>query len=344
MVLATVCYTEGSTYSKAGHRILIADNGDYQGLVSGGCLEGDLAEHADQVIADGVARVVTYDMRDDADELWGLGVGCNGLIRILLQRLDAATAYEPYATLANCIQGRDPAICATVIESRDDTIPVGATFVTDVDGARVLSFEIADRCQSTMLHECKKTRSGADTRLAVHCLTDGDLTVLYSRVPPLLRILVLGAGLDAIPLVNIADQLGWLVTIVDHRQAYLEKAQFDQRPHAFHREPEQLASSIELAQFSAAIVMSHHLATDRIYLRQLAPSRIPYVGVLGPPARRGRLVEDLTREGVDGLDRIRGPIGVDIGATCAESIALSILAEIYSQSNLARNETKIVIC
>ena len=95
MVLATVYDTIGSTYTKAGHRILIAANADYQGLVSGGCLEGDLAERATNVLRTGEAVAVTYDMRDEADDLWGLGVGCNGLLRVFLQPLTPTNGYAP---------------------------------------------------------------------------------------------------------------------------------------------------------------------------------------------------------------------------------------------------------
>jgi len=160
---------------------------------------------------------------------------------------------------------------------------------------------------------------------------------LYGHVLPLPRMLVLGAGLDAIPLVSIADQLGWQTTIMDHREAYLEKAGFTGLPNAVHIQPSKLSATTDLTQFSAAIVMSHHLASDRVYLEQLAPSCIPYVGVLGPRARRDRLVADLSRDGVQGLDRIKGPIGLDIGADCAESIALSILAEVYQLLTPAGN-------
>src|SRR5690606_6498005 len=120
LVLATVFETAGSTYSKAGHRILIAANGDYQGLVSGGCLEGDLAERARAVQARGVPAAVTYDMRDEADDLWGLGVGCNGLLRVFLQPLYSAEGYEPFATIAKRLIGRGRATLATVIEGAGD--------------------------------------------------------------------------------------------------------------------------------------------------------------------------------------------------------------------------------
>src|SRR5690554_1806918 len=128
LVLATVFETAGSTYSKAGHRILIAANGDYQGLVSGGCLEGDLAERARAVLESGQPAAVTYDMRDDADDLWGLGVGCNGMLRVFLQPLSPAEGYEPFTSIAARLVGRGPALLATVIEGAGGVRP-GATLV-----------------------------------------------------------------------------------------------------------------------------------------------------------------------------------------------------------------------
>src|SRR5262245_43359861 len=129
LVLATVYETAGSTYSKAGHRILLAANGDYRGLVSGGCLEGDLADRSRGLIASGKAAAVTYDLRDAADELWGLGVGCNGLLRVFLQPLSPANGYEPFATIAEHLAGTQPAGVATVVESERADVPVGATAV-----------------------------------------------------------------------------------------------------------------------------------------------------------------------------------------------------------------------
>src|SRR5690606_7723449 len=117
IVLATVYETLGSTYTKAGHRILIASNGDYQGLVSGGCLEGDLAERARVVAETGAPLAVTYDLRDDADDVWGLGVGCNGLIRVFLQRLTPESGYEPFASIAAVHRGTAGGAVATVIAS-----------------------------------------------------------------------------------------------------------------------------------------------------------------------------------------------------------------------------------
>ena len=129
LALATVVATAGSTYTKPGHRILIAGNGDYQGLVSGGCLEGDLAAHARDVIASGTARVITYDLRGDADELFGLGIGCDGLLKILLQQLLPQDDYAPFAAIAAALRADVPAHCAVVLAERG-SLRLGTTLIT----------------------------------------------------------------------------------------------------------------------------------------------------------------------------------------------------------------------
>ncbi|MGZ8493295.1 MAG: XdhC family protein, partial [Gemmatirosa sp.] len=89
VVLATVVRVVGSSYGGVGARMLVRVDGTTVGLVSGGCLESDLAEHARRVHATGRAEVIAYDTRADDDAVWGLGLGCNGLIEVLLQPLDA---------------------------------------------------------------------------------------------------------------------------------------------------------------------------------------------------------------------------------------------------------------
>jgi xanthine dehydrogenase accessory factor len=326
LVMATVYVTEGSTYSKAGHRILIAANGDYQGLVSGGCLEGDLAEHAASVIEDGGSRTITYDLRDDADDLWGMGVGCNGVIKILLQRLDIEAGYEPYQSIANCHLHSRPAICATIVESDDSEIPIGATMIDWGNDFRSWQMPGADR--TALRQQCANMLGTGQPRLVRHDVHDSALTILYAPIKPLPRLLILGAGPDAAPLVRMAEEIGWLVTVVDHRPAYLETGWFGSAQRIC-TEPDRLKKATDLANFSAAVVMSHHLATDRTYLSQLATFDIPFLGILGPRDRRDRLISELGDDGKTLRKKLIGPVGVDIGADSPESIALSILAQIH---------------
>jgi xanthine/CO dehydrogenase XdhC/CoxF family maturation factor len=324
IVLVTVYETLGSTYSKAGHRILIAQNGDYQGLVSGGCLEGDLAERAQRVIESGQAMAVTYDMRDEVDDLWGLGVGCNGLIRVLLQPLEPAQSYEPFASIAECLVANCTAAVATVIEAGADSVP-GATLLLQTDGSQAWRLEPAAAAE--LAEECRAVLESGVTRYVTNASDRGVLCALLKPVP---RLLVLGAGLDALPLVNMAADLGWFVSVADHRPAYVARSGFERAERVSLVEPAKLEEEIALEQFDAIIVMSHHLVTDRTYLSQLAAVDTAFLGVLGPPARRERLLAELGDKGRALQERLRGPVGLDIGADSPESIALSILAELQA--------------
>lgn len=322
MTLVTVYETIGSTYSKAGHRILIAEDGVHQGLVSGGCLEGDLAERASGVIERMTPAAVTYDLRDEADQLFGLGIGCNGLIRVLLQPLTRENDYEPFASIAECLLGDERAAVATVIESAVSGVEAGATLVAGPGRERVFG-----PCEPVVgrLHAgCAKATSSGHARLE-HA--DG-VTILFAPLVPVPRLLLLGAGVDAVPLVNMAVELGWRVTVADHRPSYVERDGFAAADAAVLVDPSNLAAQVDLDGFDAVVVMSHHLATDQKYLADLADRTTPFVGLLGPPARRERLIEALGAMGAELDPRLRGPVGLDIGADSPESIALSILAEI----------------
>jgi len=321
MVLATVYETIGSTYSKAGHRILIAANGDYQGLVSGGCLEGDLAERARSVIDTNEPLAISFDMRDEADDLWGLGVGCNGLIRVFLQPLTEAEDYQPFSDIARGLLDAARAVVATVVTGAGEGEPAaGATLIWNGGDAEAGSLEI-------LVSGCREARTAGR---AIFRKESSGATVLYAPIEPIRRLLVLGAGLDAVPVVNMAAELGWRVTVADHRPAYLEKGEFEAAEDARLIDPARMSGTLAPDRFDAIIVMSHHLMTDQAYLEQLAKVQVGYLGVLGPKDRRERLLSALGDAGQMLQGRLKGPVGLDIGADDPESIALSLLAEMHA--------------
>lgn len=329
-MLATVFETLGSTYSKAGHRILIAANGDYQGLVSGGCLEGDLAERARAVLDEKRPAAVTYDLRDEADDIWGLGVGCNGLIRVFLQPLYPDRSYQPFASIAERLRDCEPSVALTVVEPGQPELEAGETLVFSRRSSE--AFGVEPKTVETWLPLCLKALdAGTDvlesgTSRYLHDASGNG--ILLSVLKPIPRLLVLGAGQDAVPLVDMAAALGWTVTVADHRPAYLERGGFEAAESAMTIDPRRLDEAVDPASFDAVIVMSHHLLTDQAYLEQLARHDLGYVGVLGPPARKTRLLEALGESAGPLAKRLRGPVGLDIGADSPESIALSILAEL----------------
>lgn len=325
LVLATVYETMGSTYSKAGYRSLIAANGDFQGLVSGGCLEGDLGERANRILETRKPAAITYDLRDEADDLWGLGVGCNGLIRVFLQPLEPEQDYAPFAAIARRLMGTGRAAAATVIESGASALPPGGTLICTAGAGEVWGMDEAGAEQ--LAPGCDEVLESGPSRYVV---VDSGAGVLFSALVPVPRLLVLGAGPDAVPLVRMAAEVGWLVTVADHRPAYIAKGGFEAAERVATIDPPALDGEIDLETFDAVIVMSHHLNTDRTYLAQLATIETAYVGVLGPPARKARLLDELGDPGEEFKARLKGPVGLDIGADSPESIAVSILAELQA--------------
>ncbi len=301
LVLATVIRTGGSTYAKPGAQMLIARSGEYAGLLSGGCLEGDLREHARTVLDTGAARIVSYDLRSKDDQVFGLGAGCEGAMDILLTRC-VPDEWQPLARMELAWRTGRECRVAFVTASGDDTIALGSHFQAD------------DEFPGNALSR-----------------VDGqDIEIFVAAVPPPPRLLLLGGGPDARPVARLADFLGWRVVVVDHRPAYLDPAQFPQGTRLVESAAADVAEALRLDDFFAAIVMSHHLDSDLHYLRALASSAVPYVGLLGPAARREKLLADLGDPLPSLRARLRAPVGLDIGGRTPEAIALSIVGEVQA--------------
>ncbi len=326
MVLATVVGTDGSTYRKAGAQMLLTADGRFAGLLSGGCLEGDLAEHARETIASDAARVVRYDMRDARhDELWGLGLGCNGLIEILLQPLLPAEGYQPYAAVAERLAGRVPAGQLLVVTSDDPEIPAGGSLLWDVQN------HVAHRIPAARQGDLLATaRAHFDAQTAgVRCMHDVlELIVLSLRPPP--RLVLLGGGPDVMPVLAIARELGWDCAVHDHRPAYTQRLRREGCTQVFDRISGEALPADALLGADAVVIMSHHLTTDAHYLRQVADSQVPYVGLLGPAARRQRLLADIGDVAARLAGRLHAPVGLDLGGEGPAAIALAVIAEVQA--------------
>ncbi len=326
LVLVTVVETQGSTYSKAGALMLIDENGIFQGMLSGGCLEGDLAIRAQVVLESGQSQLVTYDLAADNDELWGLGVGCDGLMRVLLQPLVSAQDYEPFATILAAFNGEEAAVVSTVVESNLSSAPLASTFVL-VSGESRAFGAVEDIATEVATSAAKFLEGGEEASQSLS--RDGaEAQIMHSLIRPAAKLLLLGGGLDAEPLVRYASDMGWKCTVVDHRPGYLEKGDFALADNVICCAADALASNIDLSGYAAAVVMSHHLVGDRHYLAQLAATEIAYIGLLGPAGRRERLLSDLGAIGSKLEGRLYGPAGLDIGGRGPSAIALSIVAQL----------------
>jgi xanthine/CO dehydrogenase XdhC/CoxF family maturation factor len=325
MVLATVVRTQGPTYTKAGALMLIAQGGEYSGLLSGGCLEGDLAEHGRAVLKGGQPKLVRYDMHGPDELLFGLGSGCEGAMDILLQRLDVAGDWQPMARLASAWEARRLEGLLLVVHSEDSVLPAGSgVFISDAatfGGAK----------SNALAPLVQEQRAYGSNRFMLEALPGVDVLALIATPGP--RVVLLGAGPDAQPVAQLAAFLGWSLTVIDHRPHCAQPERFPQAELVLDGGPPTLAQLLQAElphreRFAAAIVMSHHFLSDRNYLAALANSDIPYVGLLGPYVRRERLLSQLGPHATRLHTRLRSPVGLDLGADTPEAIALAIVAEI----------------
>jgi xanthine dehydrogenase accessory factor len=315
-VLATVVATSGSTYRKAGARMLILANGSYVGLLSGGCLEADLKEHADEVLRYGIPRAVEYDMRGPDDILFGIAAGCEGAMRILLEPAGRGTpADRALQACGNTVRAGLPMTLVAVHESTD--LPLG-------------TYAAAPPLTPPLITASSQALAASMSR-AIEFDTEGRRTRAFIQyLAPAPHLLICGGGTDAQPVVASARSLGWRVTVVDHRPAYAESARFPEAQVKLIQTP-LLRSAVELEGCHAAVVMSHHFPSDAAYLRELAQAGRPaFVGLLGPPARRARLVRELGADMEALRPRLRGPVGLDLGAVTPEGIALAIVSQIHA--------------
>jgi xanthine/CO dehydrogenase XdhC/CoxF family maturation factor len=315
-VLATVVATAGSTYRKPGARMLIRCDGRYVGLLSGGCLESDLTEHAQKVRATGTAVAIEYDMRGPDDVLFGIGAGCEGAMRVLLEPAGPGSS----ADLA----------LKAVVEATARGVSARLTVVHEATALRLGTYAVAPDHPALQAAETTATQE-ARSQSVDHRHDASPLRAFVEHVLPIPRLLICGAGPDAEPVVRAAVALHWRVVVVDHRPAYVIPEHFcGAETHLL--EPGKLPELLAADHFHAAIVMSHHLPSDARYLEGLAANETPgYVGLLGPTARRERLYRDIGPEPTQRLrGRLHAPVGLDLGATTPEGIALAMVGQLHA--------------
>jgi len=316
-VLATVVGTTGSTYRKSGARMLIMADGSYLGLLSGGCLEADLKIHAQEVLQRGVARAVEYDMRGPDEVLFGVGAGCEGAMRVLLEpAAPGSVAARALEIAARASQLRQPTSLVMVHEAME---PGLGTYAAEAPLPQLLIEAGEQSAADATSRSLDVSPNGRRLRAFVQFLAP----------PP--HVLVCGAGPDAEPVVSAARALGWQVTVVDHRAASCDARRF---PGALVilADADAVGRVVDMSVCHAAVVMSHVLDADAAYLAALAePGGPGYIGLLGPAARRARLMQKLGPEVADALSaRLHSPVGLNLGAVIPESIALSIVSEIHA--------------
>lgn len=343
LAMATVVKVTGSAYRRPGARMLMTAAGHSTGMISGGCLENDVQERAQRVMATDEARLVTYDSTSPDDIVFGLGLGCNGIVQVLIEPLHTDDEDNLLAFLSACLSQRKTVRLATVFHAE-------GTATAIAPGKRLLQWpdgHVTSNCNDPTLtaalaealtegfeaYSGRQTNKqwGGEVRAAVKQipLESGSVEVLLETITPPVSLLIFGAGDDVIPVTQFAKLLGWHVTVIDGRPAYALPERFPAADAVLCLRPEALADCSPLLNPDAlVIVMTHNYLQDKELLRSLLPVDFRYLGVLGPKARTRRLLDELACKGVTFSEaRLYGPAGLDIGAETPEEIALSLLAE-----------------
>lgn len=337
--LATVVQTEGSAYRRPGARMIITESGETCGTISGGCLERDVALRAAVVIKSGAAHLIEYDTRGDEEIVWGLGLGCNGVVRVLLESLNEASAgARALQFIEDCLLKRQSGIVATLIAHEGERVgedrgtEIGARLLLDeklnVCGQSLFCEELAARVRLRALEILAGKRAAA--RFIKTC--EGRSEIFFDLITPPRPLVIFGAGADALPLVRQARALGWHVTVVDTRARNVTIERFAEADHVLLCRAECVATHLSLTESTAAVLMTHNYLDDAELLRFLLPSSVFYLGILGPRQRTLKLLEEIRANRFSQADsehaRLHSPVGLDIGAETPEEIALAIAAEI----------------
>jgi xanthine dehydrogenase accessory factor len=336
--LATVVSVEGSSYRRPGARMLVREGGKSTGTISAGCLEADVIEHAKRVIAEGKVVLVEYDTASTGEEMaWGLGLGCNGIVRVLVEPLAAGSPYVE-ALRRSCEAHADGGLVTVATVYQHAPREAAPRIET---GARLLIDQVGNVGREKLSEEAAAAIEGEVRALSIGGMKSGahvidvggaGVRVFVEALLPPVPLVVFGAGQDALPVVELARALGWQTEVVDPqaRPASLSRFAADRVTLA---RPEDVAARVRITPRTLALLMSHNYSHDLALLKFLLASPARYIGVMGPRKRTERMLselaagEDLFRPEESDLSRLYSPAGLDIGANGPAEVALSIVAE-----------------
>ncbi len=326
--LATVVDVKGSSYRMPGAKMLVRADGSFVGTVSGGCVEADVLERASRVLESGQPEVFHYDTTADDASVFSLNMGCKGIVRVLLERALAGSDYLGF--FENVLDSGKPGYAATLVGKGSSDFPVCERAFFNAEGD--LTGGSAPTEVAARVAALANAAGGKRRPAEIFELEGFGAEYFIELAEPPRHLLICGAGADAMPLADIAERIGWRVTVADHRASYATGERFPSAERIVVCRPEDISVHVVADAGTAIVIMSHNFGHDREYLKQALGSRAGYVGALGPRVRTDELLEELGKEGVsfseDRLERLFAPVGLDTGGDDPETIALAIAAEI----------------
>lgn len=332
--LATVVRVKGSSYRSPGARMLITDDGRWVGSISGGCLEGDALRKARQVMTDEEPLTVTYDTREESNQNLGIGLGCNGVIDVLIEPIHVQGKDNPINLFEKVGNSQEPVALATIFTSSHAGL-IGNKMLVN-QSAQILFNSIDD-------HELKKQIEfdlntlfqSRKSEVKSYTSKNSESEIFIELIQPPVSLIIFGGGFDARPVSQLAKSLGWNVTVTDECVSHIAPIFFPSADRLSLCQREFIDRDFKITPYTACVLMSHNYEYDKAVLQKLLTTSAPYIGMLGPRKRFEKMQRELLSVGATltekDFHRLHAPIGLDIGAEAPDEIAVSIIAEIQSK-------------
>jgi len=333
--LATVVRVQGSAYRRAGARMMMTDDGRWTGAISGGCLEGDALRRARHIINEGKPQVIRYDtMEDQSATSLGVGLGCNGIIDVLIEPVTENDHLHHIHLLKSFLGKPRPErsieLIATVFSSENDSIQIGERLFQQADNqvTNYISHAGLSEQIAALLPQIKQEGKSQNCTFIVG---EGEKVEVFIEVlKPAVHLVLFGAGYDSVPLVKMAHEVGWYITLADDCVAHLQPKRFPDANEMLEVHRDAVSQKLKFGEQTAAVLISHNYKFDLAVLKELLKTEVPYIGILGPKKRFDKMLAELGGLNEQQMRKIHSPIGLDIGAETPEEIAISVLAEIQA--------------
>jgi xanthine dehydrogenase accessory factor len=326
-VSATVMAVRGSAYRHAGARMLAADAGWLAGSISGGCLEREVLTRGFHRTRNGPVLAVYDAAEAGLDE--ATGSGCQGVIEFLLERCEKPGRCDALSFIERCIAEETRGVIVSVFRSQRDDVPVGAR-LTLLKGESAVDFEATAPRALLLTAAHAALARGGSTQVSIGRDLD-TIEALVEVIEPPPHLFVFGSGHDVTPLLGLAKQLGWSVSIWDAQPRISARERLRAADAYLTGELDAAIARLNRCARPAAVVMGHHLGQDEQVLGALLGSRAHYIGVLGPRRRTEHMLDACAARGVrpspEARAHLYAPVGLQIGAHTPAEIALAILSE-----------------
>jgi xanthine/CO dehydrogenase XdhC/CoxF family maturation factor len=306
--------------------MLITDDGRWVGSISGGCLEGDALRKARKVMMENTPLTVTYDTREESNQNLGIGLGCNGVIDVLIEPIDHTQTSNTVTLFQSLIDSNQAIALATIFEGG----VVGEKIILNAQhepSGKFSDQRLIAETLSALKHVFETNKSEA---IKIH-----DCEIFVELIQPTLSLIIFGGGFDARPVSELAKSLGWNVSVTDECVAHIAPIFFPSADKLSLCKREFIDRDFEITSYTACVLMSHNYDYDRDVLKKLLKTDTPYIGILGPRKRFDKMKKEFEATGLileeSEFTRIHSPIGLDIGAEAPDEIAVSIIAEIQGK-------------